>query len=317
MNRPRVYVNEVVTRDGFQAEGAFIGTDDKVELIDAISHCGLAKIEVTSFTSPKAIPALRDAEAVLAGIARIPGVRYAVLVPNMRGAQRAADCAPDEFNLVMSASENHNRANLRMSQDQSFAELESVISFAQERQISANVSLSCAFGCPFEGDVRAEVVFEWIRRFADKGVHGITLCDTTGMAYPKQVQDLCRAFQRRFSDIELTLHFHNTRGMGLANILQAVTEGIVRFDASLGGLGGCPYSPGATGNVCTEDMVHMLELNEFDTGVDLSALLDCSRRLPQLCGHDIPGQVVKAGQRLDRMRGIQPIEWWTGWDLVC
>jgi hydroxymethylglutaryl-CoA lyase len=161
-----VYVNEVVPRDGFQVEETFIKTRDKVELIDAISKCGVAKIEVTSFTSPKAIPALRDAEEVLRGIARIPGVRYAVLVPNMRGAQRAVDCPPDEFNLVMSASESHNRANLRMSRDQSFADLESVINFADKRQIPVNVSLSCVFGCPFEGDVRADVVFHWIHRFA-------------------------------------------------------------------------------------------------------------------------------------------------------
>jgi hydroxymethylglutaryl-CoA lyase len=295
----RLYINEVATRDGFQNEAVFIDTDDKIALIDRLSACGYAKIEVTSFTSPKAIPALRDAEAVMHGIRRVQGVVYTVLVPNVRGAERALSCNVDEVNLVMSVSESHNRANLRMTREQSFAQLRDVIDAVRGTGVAINVSLSTAMGCPMEGDVPVENVLGWMQRFADLGVQGVTLCDTTGMAHPAQVRALSERAAQTFGALELTLHFHNTRGMALANTLAALDAGIVRFDASLGGLGGCPYAPGATGNVCTEELVHMLELDGYDTGVNLAAVLDAAALLPGLIGHDVPSQILKAGRRLD------------------
>ena len=294
-----LYLNEVATRDGFQNEAAFIDTDDKIALIDRLSACGYAKIEVTSFTSPKAIPALRDAEAVMHGIERVPGVVYTVLVPNVRGAERALSCNVNEVNLVMSVSESHNRANLRMTREQSFAQLRDVIDAVRGTGVAINVSLSTAMGCPMEGDVPVDDVLGWMQRFAELGVQGVTLCDTTGMAHPAQVRALCERASQAFGALELTLHFHNTRGMALANTLAALDAGIVRFDASLGGLGGCPYAPGASGNVCTEELVHMLELDGYDTGVNLAAVLDAAALLPGLISHDVPSQILKAGRRLD------------------
>jgi hydroxymethylglutaryl-CoA lyase len=299
MRTKRVYIQEVATRDGFQNEARFVDTEAKIALIDHLSACGYAKIEVTSFTSPKAIPALRDAEAVMHGIQRRKGVTYTVLVPNVRGAERALSCGVDEVNLVMSVSESHNRTNLRMSREQSFAQLRDVVSVVNKTDVAINVSLSTAMGCPMEGDIQQEDVLRWMQRFADLGVHGVTLCDTTGMAFPSQVSALCAAARVRFASLELTMHFHNTRGMALANTLAALAAGVDRFDASLGGLGGCPYAPGATGNVCTEELVHMLELDGYDTAVDLAAILDASARLPGLIGHDVPSQLLKAGRRLD------------------
>lgn len=295
----RIHMQEVGTRDGLQMEQAFVPTEDKIALVDALSDAGLAKIEVTAFVSPAAIPALRDAEIVMREIVRRPGVAYAALVPNVRGAERAIEARTDELNLVMSASETHNLANLRMTRAQSFASLAQVVATAQGSGVAVNVSLSCVFGCPMEGDVAEAEVFGWVQRFADLGVGGVTLCDTTGMAYPAQVAALVAAARARWPGMVFTLHFHNTRGMGLANVLAAIDAGADRFDASLGGLGGCPYAPGASGNVCSEEVVHALELMGYDTGVDLPALLAAARRLPALIGHDIPGQLAKAGRRLD------------------
>ena len=294
----RIHFNEVVTRDGFQNEPAFVPTDTKVALIDELSACGYAKIEVTSFTSPKAIPMLRDAEEVMGRIQRVPGVEYTVLVPNVRGAERALESRADELNLVMSVSETHNLANLRMSREKSFAALAEVISLVNGRT-PINVSLSCCFGCPMEGDVALAEVLHWGQRFADLGVRGLTLCDTTGMAHPAQVAQQVHAAQHQFGGLQLTLHFHNTRGMGLANVLAAVQGGIERFDGSLGGLGGCPYAPGASGNISSEDAIHMLDAMGYDTGIDLDRLLAVARQMPQIVGHDVPGQVAKAGRITD------------------
>lgn len=290
----KIHFNEVVTRDGFQNEPAFVHTDAKVALIDELSACGYAKIEVTSFTSAKAIPMLRDAEEVMGRIRRMPGVETTVLVPNVRGAERALESRADELNLVMSTSETHNLANLRMPRERSFAGLREVIAMAAGR-VPVNVSLSACFGCPMEGDVPQGEVLRWAARFADLGVRGLTICDTTGMAHPAQVSRMTQALRERFGGLQLTLHFHNTRGMGLVNVLAAVQQGIDRFDGSLGGLGGCPYAPGATGNICSEDAIHMLHAMGYDTGVDLRRLLAVARRLPEIVGHEVPGQVAKAG----------------------
>jgi hydroxymethylglutaryl-CoA lyase len=308
-NRRRIRIQEVGARDGLQAECAFVPTEEKIALIDALSSLGLAKIEVTGFVSPTAIPVLADAEAVMKGIRRVPGTMYSALVPNVRGAERAIDCGADELNLVMSATETHNLANLRMTREQSFGGLQEVAALASRARVRVNVSLSCAFGCPMEGEVEMETVLDWVERFQKQlGANCITLCDTTGMGYPTQVNTLVRAFRERWADVALTLHFHNTRGMGLANVLAAIDAGADSFDASLGGIGGCPYAPGATGNICTEDTVHALELIGYDTGVDLDGLIGASRGLPALVGHDTPSQIAKAGQRLQLHPAPQDLE---------
>ncbi len=299
-NGKRIFLQEVGTRDGLQVEKVFMPTAEKIALIDSLSKAGMAKIEVTSFVSPKAIPALRDGEIVMREIERKPGVIYSALVPNVRGAERAIDARTSEFNLVMSASETHNLANLRMTPQQSFVALSDVTALARQAKVVVNVSLSCSFGCPMEGDVPVSTVMDWCMRFVDElGVNGVSLCDTTGMAYPSQVALLTSSFRERWPDTELTLHFHNTRGMGLANVLAAIDAGADRFDASLGGIGGCPYAPGATGNVCSEEIAHALELLGYDTGVDLTLLIATAKRLPSLLGHDIPSQLIRAGRRLD------------------
>jgi hydroxymethylglutaryl-CoA lyase len=304
--RSRLYVQEVAVRDGFQIEKAFVPTAEKIALVDALSRTGLAKIEVTSFVSPKAVPNLRDAEEVMRGIRRVSGVIYSALVPNAKGAERALSCGVDELNLVLSASESHNRSNLNRSTAQSLEGFVEVMRAARGSRARVNGSISTAFGCPFEGDVPQGRVLGFVERYLELGLHGITLADTTGMAHPRQVAALTAEALRRFPGAELTLHFHNTRGMGLANVVASLDAGAVRFDASLGGLGGCPFAPGATGNICTEDLVHMLFSMGYDTGVDLDELLRVARKLPSIVGHDVPGQVAKAGKITDLHRQERP-----------
>ena len=296
----RIYIQEEVTRDGFQAESVFVPTEQKISLLNRLSRAGYAKIEVTSFTSPKAIPMLADAEAVMQGIDRVPGVEYTVLIPNLKGAERALSVGVDEFNLVMSVSEAHNQANLKMSRADSFKGLSSVIDLAHANNTAVNISLSTSFGCPMSGITSLPELMHWVDRFADAGVRGITVCDTTGMANPAQVQSICEAVQAKYPQLQWTLHFHNTRGMGLANALAAVNSGIDRFDSSLGGLGGCPYAPGATGNICTEELVHMLDLMDFNTNMQIDTLLECSKDLQSLIGRALPSQLLMAG-KVDRL----------------
>jgi len=300
----RVYVNDVAVRDGFQIEKAFVPTATKVELVNQLSRTGLHKIEVTSFVSPKAVPALADAADVLKAIDRVPGVIYVALVPNVRGVQNAAAAPrkPDEVNGVVSASETHNRANINRSHEESLAELPTMVKVAHDAGMKITMSLSTTFGCPFEGHVHEDVVIEFVERFRELGFDGISLADTTGMANPRQVRSLTAKVLERFpppDDTYYTLHFHNTRGMGLANVVAGLEAGVRSFDGSVAGLGGCPFAPGATGNICTEDMVNMLEDMGHDTRVDLARLLAVARRIPAVVGHEVPGQVMKAGQTLE------------------
>ncbi|WP_233233529.1 hydroxymethylglutaryl-CoA lyase [Bordetella sp. LUAb4] len=294
-----IQINEVGPRDGLQIEKAMVDTDAKVALVDALSECGFARIEVTSFTSPKAIPALADAQEVMRRIRRKPGVIYTALVPNVRGLERALEVGTDELNLVMSSSETHNRANLRMTREQSLAELKSILRAAAEQgPLPCNVSLSTAFGCPFDGDVAPTQVLDLALRLAEAGATGFTLCDTTGMAYPTQVAELCQRMETVLPGLPVTIHLHNTRGMALANALAAWQVGVTRFDAAAGGLGGCPYAPGASGNVNTEELVHMFECMGVDTGVALAPLMDIVRGLPALVQRALPNPLLAAGTRL-------------------
>lgn len=298
----RIFIHDVVARDGFQIEPSWIPTERKIEIIDMLSLTGVAKIEATSFVSPKAVPNLRDAAEVMAGIRREPAVRYVALVPNARGAERALAARVDELVLVVSASETHNRANVRRSIAASFTGFGEVFAVLPGSGVGVVGAIATAFGCPFEGVVSETQVIDCVTRYVALGVHGVTFGDTTGMANPSQVERLVGVIAKRFPGLELTLHFHNTRGMGLANVLAGLRAGVVRFEGCLGGLGGCPFAPGATGNVCTEDVVHMLQAMGHDTGVDLDRLLAASRRLGEIVGHELPGQVVKAGKSTDLHR---------------
>jgi len=284
----------------YEAAGPqFVPTEQKVELIDALSATGVAKIEVTSFVSPKAVPNLRDAETVMAGIRRNPEVKYVALIANLKGAERAIAARADEVNLVVSVSETHNRANVRRSTDASFEGFREIMRELDGTGIAVAGALSTAFGCPFEGEQAPGRVMEFVGRYVELGVRSVTLADTTGMGHPKQVLDLCTGVRERWPELELALHFHNTRGMGLANVLSGLATGVQHYEACLGGLGGCPFAPGATGNICTEDLVHMLECMGYTTGVNLDKLLAVSKRLGAIVSHDLPGQVVKAGKATD------------------
>jgi hydroxymethylglutaryl-CoA lyase len=220
-------------------------------------------------------------------------------VPNARGAERALAAKVDEIVLVVSASETHNRANVRRSVAESFEGFREVCAVLRGTTTGVTGAVATAFGCPFEGAIPEAQVLDCVARYADLGVSGVTFGDTTGVANPAQVDRLVSSVSKRFTDLPLALHFHNTRGMGLANVVAGMRAGVSRFEGCLGGLGGCPFAPGATGNVCTEDVVHMLECMGCDTGVDLDKLLAASRRLREIVGHELPGQVVKAGKSSD------------------
>jgi hydroxymethylglutaryl-CoA lyase len=291
----RVTICEVGTRDGFQIEPDFIPTDVKVEVVDRLAEAGLPRIEVTSFVHPKVVPALRDAEAVMARVTRRPGVVYAALVPNDKGALRAVAAGVDEIHTVVSASESHNLANVNMTIDESLDRLGEVIRIAQRAGLSVIAGISTSFGCPFEGPVPVRQVERIVARLADMGARGVGLADTTGVANPVQVTRVLEALMPKFPTLEWGLHTHDTRAMAVPNILAALEQGVTHFDASIGGLGGCPFAPGASGNVCTEDLVHCLHAMEVQTGVDLDRLIAASKRVQEVVGRTLPGQVVKAG----------------------
>jgi hydroxymethylglutaryl-CoA lyase len=292
---PRVTICEVGTRDGFQIEPDFIPTELKVEVVNRLSDAGLPRIEVTSFVHPEAVPQLRDAEEVMAAIRRRPGTRYAALVPNEKGAVRAVDAGVDAIHTVVSASESHNLANVNMTIAESVAKLAAVMRIVERARVEVACGISTSFGCPFEGEVPVRRLEGVVRRLVDIGARAVGLADTTGVANPRQVGDVLEHLMPRFPGIEWTLHTHDTRALAIPNILAAMERGVTHFDSSIGGLGGCPFAPGASGNVCSEDLVHALHAMGVETGIDLDTLIAVSRRVQELVGRPLPGQIIKAG----------------------
>jgi hydroxymethylglutaryl-CoA lyase len=296
-----VRLREVGPRDGFQNEPETIETVDKVRLIDMLSATGLRRIEVTSFVRPDVIPQLADAEQVLAAVERRDGVSFSVLIPNERGLERALGMRErfDEVSVFLSASETHNRKNVNRSIDESLASLEPTLAGAGEAGLRREGVIATSFGCPYEGEVPPERVFEIAERLAGFGCEEVAFGDTTGMANPRQVREFFAAARERLGGVELTAHFHNTRGQGLANVLAALDEGVESFEASFGELGGCPVPPGSTGNVSSEDVVSMLHEMGVETGIDLPRLVEASRAAQEVLGRPLGAHVLRAG----------PVDW--------
>jgi hydroxymethylglutaryl-CoA lyase len=292
----RISVREVGPRDGLQNE-APVPASAKIALIDQLSRTGVGRIEAVSFVKAEAIPQMADADEVWAGISRNPLVRYSALAPNLRGARRALDAGFTEVEVVVSASGTHNRANVNRSTEQSLDEIAVIIGETRERGASCQVVVATAWGCPYEGDVPVARVLQVAGRAVADGADAISFGDTTGMATPRRVWDLVGSFRSRYPDLPLNLHFHNTRGTGLANVLAALEMGVADFDASVGGLGGCPYAPGASGNIATEELVHMAEDMGVSTGVDLMAMIEAAAAAERIVGRELPSQVLRAGPR--------------------
>jgi hydroxymethylglutaryl-CoA lyase len=296
----RVTMREVGTRDGIQSLGAFVPTEHKIEMANRLARTGLTRIEVTSFVSPKAVPQMADAEQVMAGIERPAGVSWEVLVPNVRGTERALATKPDRLLVVLAASDAFNLKNIRMTIDDSLASIREIVPMARAAGLPVIVAISTSFGCPYSGDVPEERLHRVIGQLLAAGADEISIADTTGMANPLQVERTVGNVLERWPDAQFGLHFHNTRGMGLANVVAGLRAGVTMYDASIGGIGGCPFAPKATGNVSTEDVVHMLHEMGVETGIDLEALIGCANRMGEILGRELPGQVMKAGPRSTR-----------------
>jgi hydroxymethylglutaryl-CoA lyase len=292
-----VSIREVGPRDGLQNEDP-IPTDAKIRLLDALSQTGVRRIEAVSFVHPKAIPQMADADEVWKAAAKAPGVRYSALVPNSRGARRAIDAGFTEVEVVVSASDTHNRRNLNRSTAESLDDIAQLIDALHTAGATAEVIVATSFGCPYEGDVDPARVAAIVDRAVADGADRVAFGDTTGMATPPRVVAVISRVREKHPDLPLLLHFHNTRGTALANVYTALELGVTEFDASVGGLGGCPYAPGASGNVATEEVVHMLHDMGIETGIDLAALIDAAKLAEDLVGRTLPSGVLRAGPRL-------------------
>ena len=292
----RVEITEVGTRDGLQAEPQFVPTARKIAFIEGFIAAGLTRIEATSFVSPRAVPQLADASEVVAGVRGRAAV-IAALVPNARGAERAIAAGVDEMMVFISASESHSRTNLNTDIAGALRAVGPVAELAGTSHTRLRGAIAVAFGCPDEGDVAPARVVEVAQALADIGITSLTLGDTTGMASPRQVEAVVAALRRSCPDTDLALHFHNTRGLGLVNVMAGLNLGITRFESSIAGLGGCPFATGATGNVCTEDLVYLMAELGIDTGIDLAALTEVAREVERELGRTLPGQIMRAGPR--------------------
>ena len=293
----RVAITEVGPRDGLQNESRTIPLEQKIALVDALSETGLTRIEAASFVSPKAIPQMANAAEVMAGIRHRAGVTYIGLVPNEVGARNAIAVRVDEIAVVVSASESHNRANVNRTIADSLDAIRGVATLCREAGLLWTGYISTAFGCPYEGSVDVARVIDIAERLRDTGAEAIALGDTIGMANPRQVSAFVGQFFNRLPETPLRLHFHDTRGMALANVIAAMEAGASQFDGSVGGLGGCPYAPGASGNVATEDLVAMLHAMDIDTGVELNTLLEAAWLAEKVVGRPLDGRIKRAVPR--------------------
>ena len=292
----RVTIVEVGPRDGFQNEKQFIPTDRKIEIINALGRTGLRVIQATSFVHPKAVPNLADAEEVMRRIDRAPGVLYTVLAPNAKGVQRAMAFQPAKINLMMSVSESHNRANGNRTIEESLRDFETLVPMILEAGVKPVGGMACTFGCPFEGKISIAQIMRVVDRYIAMGIKEAGLSDTIGSANPKLVYDVTSRMLDRYPQLQWHTHFHNTRDLALANILAAMQAGITEFDSSIGGLGGCPYAPNASGNISTEDLVNMMNEIEVETGIDLDALLAVSEMVKKVIPHPLNSAMSQAGK---------------------
>jgi len=292
----RISLREVGPRDGLQNEDP-VPASAKIALIDQLATTGVSRIEAVSFVKAEAIPQMADADEVWAAVTKDPAIRYSALAPNLRGARRALDAGFTEVEAVVSASDTHNRKNVNRSTAQSLDEIAVMIDEAHQRGATLQVVVATAWGCPYEGDVPVERVLAVAGRAVADGADAISFGDTTGMATPSRVRHLVGSFRFRHPEVPLNLHFHNTRGTGLANVLAALELGVDDFDASVGGLGGCPYAPGASGNIATEELVYMVEDMGVATGVDLAAMIEAAAAAERIVGRELPSQVLRAGPR--------------------
>jgi hydroxymethylglutaryl-CoA lyase len=291
----RVKICEVGPRDGLQNEARNVPTPEKIRLIEALAAAGIRRMEATSFVAPKWIPNLADAGEVMAGIQRRPGVIYAALVPNLKGLERALAARVDEAVLFLSASETHNRKNINKSIAEALETSREVAASAKQAGLRLKGAISTSFGCPYEGDVDPLAVVGVAMALVEMGVDEVGIADTTGMANPRQVHALISRLAERIPLPLISLHFHDTRGTALANVLAGLQAGVTIFDGSVGGLGGCPYAKGATGNVATEDLVHMLHEMGIQTGVHLEKLIECAHLAQKLVGRPLDSHVASGG----------------------
>lgn len=294
----RVHVTEVGPRDGLQNEKVLLSTADKAELVRALVAAGVSEFELTSFVSPRAVPALADAAELVAELKDIDGVHFSALVPNLRGAERALEAGIDSVVLFVSASESHNAKNVNCSVDESLTRFEQVARLLEGSEVELRGAIATSFGCPFEGDVDVSAVGRIARHFADLGARYVSLGDTTGMATPPLVSERILHLREVAPMLSPTLHFHNTRGIGLANVMQGLSLGVDRYESSIGGLGGCPFAPKATGNIASEDLVYLLTEMGIETGIDLEKMIEAALVATRLMGRPLPAQVSKAGPRL-------------------
>ncbi len=290
---------EVGLRDGLQNEKTILSTDEKLTLLRGLVDAGFKVIEVGSFMSPKAVPQMADTDEVYKRIGEVPGVELRALIPNLRGVQRAIDCGCKKVKLNVSASRQHNLKNLNMTPEESVAGFLGCVEAASAQGIAVSGSISMPFASPWEGRTPIEDVDAIIEAYLKVGVTEISLSDASGMAVPNQVHDICAHVREKYPEATWWLHFHNTRGMAMANIVAAMEAGMTQFDSSFGGLGGCPFVPGAAGNISSEDVIHMCDECGIETGVDITKVLDLSRRLRDLLDHNMESYILRAGRSCD------------------